>query len=155
PSFGPATVERIAINAVLAGCRPEFLPVLIAAAEAMAAPRLNLGAIQTTTNPVTLWLIVNGPIARRLGVNGGGNCLGPGNPANATLGRAVRLMLQNIGGGLPVDIDRATHGQPGKFTFCCAENEEASPWEPLHVERGFAPECSTVTVAGVSGTLNM
>lgn len=155
PAFGAATVERIAINAVMAGCRPEFLPVLIAAAEAVAAPRFNLGSIQTTTNPVTVWLIINGPIARELGVNGSTNCLGPGTWVNATLGRAMRFILQNIGGGIPVDIDRATHGQPGKFTFCCAENEEASPWEPLHVERGFAATCSAVTVAGVSGTLNM
>ena len=155
PAFGAATVERIAINAVMAGCNPEYLPVLIAAAEAVAEPRFNLGSIQSTTNPVTVWLIVNGPIAQELGVNGGTNCLGPGNWANATLGRAMRLMLQNIGGGLPGDIDRATHGQPGKYTFCCAENEAASPWEPLHVERGFAPDSSTVTAAGVSGTLNM
>jgi len=155
PAFGAATVERIAVNAVMAGCRPEYLPVLIAAAEAIAVPRFNLGAIQTTTNPVTVWLILNGPIARELGVNSGGNCLGPGAWANATLGRAMRLILQNIGGGLPGDMDRATHGQPGKYTFCCAENEEASPWEPLSVERGFAPGTSTVTVAGASGTWNM
>jgi hypothetical protein len=155
PALGAATVERIAINAVMAGCHPEYLPVLIAAAEAVAVPRFNLGSIQTTTNPVTVWLIVNGPIARQLGVNGGTNCLGPGSWANATLGRAMRLILQNIGGGLPVDIDRATHGQPGKYTFCCAENEEASPWEPLHVERGFSPGTSTVTAAGVSSTFNM
>jgi hypothetical protein len=155
PAFGAATVERIAINAVMAGCHPEYLPVLIAAAQAVAEPQFNLGSIQTTTNPVTLWLIVNGPIARELGVNGGTNCLGPGNWANATLGRAMRLILQNIGGGLPGDIDRATQGQPGKYTFCCAENEEANPWEPLHVERGFAPDSSAVTAAGVSGTLNM
>ena len=137
PAFGTATVERIAINAVLAGCYPEYLPVLIAAAEAVAAPEFNLQSIQTTTNPVTVWLIVNGPIARHLGVNSGINCLGPGAWANATLGRALRLILQNIGGGLPGDMDRATHGQPGKYTFCCAENEEANPWEPLHVERGL------------------
>ncbi len=155
PAFGAATVERIAINAVMAGCRPEYLPVLLAAADAIAVPKFNLQSIQSTTNPVTVWLILNGPIARRLGVNSGGNCLGPGSWANATLGRAMRLILQNIGGGLPGEMDRATHGQPGKYTFCCAENEEASPWEPLHVERGFAPGASTVTVAGASGTWNM
>jgi hypothetical protein len=155
PAFGAATVERIAINAVMAGCHPEYLPVLIAAAEAVAESRFNLASIQSTTNPVTVWLIINGPIAQQLGFNGGTNCFGPGNWANATLGRAMRLILQNIGGGLPGDIDRATHGQPGKYTFCCAENEEANPWEPLHVERGFAPESSTITAAGVSGTLNM
>lgn len=155
PAFGLATVERIAINAVMAGCYPEYLPVLLAAAEAVSAPEFNLQSIQTTTNPVTPWLIVNGPIARKLGVNSGINCLGPGTWANATLGRALRLILQNIGGGLPGDMDRATQGQPGKFTFCCAENEAANPWEPLHVERGFPADNSTVTVAGAGGTWNM
>src|SRR5262249_61192951 len=154
PLFGAATVERIAINAVMSGCHPEYLPVLIAAAEAVAEPRFNLGSIQTTTNPVTVWLIVNGPIAAKLGINSGTNCLGPGNWANATLARAMRLVLQNVGGALPGDIDRATQGQPGKYTFCCAENEEASPWETLHVARGFAPACTTVTAPAVSPTFN-
>ncbi len=155
PGFGAATVERIAINAVLAGCDPGYLPVLIAAVEAVAAPEFNLQGLQTTTNPAAVWLIVNGPIAQRLEVNGAFNCLGQGAWANATLGRALRLMLQNIGGALPGEMDRATQGQPGKYTFCCAENESMSPWEPLHVERGFAPDASTVTVVGAAGTLNM
>ena len=101
PAFGAATVECIAINALLAGCYPEYLPVLIAAAEAIAAPEFNLQGIQATTNPAAVFLIVNGPIARQLGVNSGNNCLGPGTWANATLGRAVRLIQQNIGGALP------------------------------------------------------
>jgi hypothetical protein len=155
PALGEATVERIAVNAVLAGCRSEYLPVLIAAAEAVADPAFNLAATQATTNPAAVWLIVNGPVARRLEVNGGNNCLGPGAWANATLGRALRLMLQNIGGALPGEMDRATHGQPGKYIFCCAENEEASPWAPLHVERGFAPHRSAVTVVAALGTWNM
>jgi len=155
PAFGTATVERVAINAVLAGCRPEYLPVLLAAVEAVNDPAFNLQAIQATTNPVAVWLIVNGPIARTLDLNGGFNCLGQGNWANATLGRALRLILQNIGGALPGDMDRATQGQPGKFTFCCAENDAENPWVPLHVERGFAAETSAVTVVGASGTLNM
>ena len=155
PGFGVATVERIAINAVLAGCDPEHLPVLISAVEAVTAPEFNLQGIQATTNPVAVWLIVNGPIAKRLGMNSGINCLGPGAWANATLGRALHLILQNIGGALPGEMDRATQGQPGKYTFCCTENEERNPWEPLHVERGFARERSAVTVVGVSGTLNM
>jgi len=150
-----ATVERIAINAVLAGCGPEYLPVLIAATEAVSASQFNLQAIQTTTHPVAVWLVINGPIALRLKVNSGTNCLGPGAWANATLGRAMRLIQQNIGGALPGETDHATQGQPGKYTFCCAENEAGSPWEPLHVERGFAPECSTVTVVGAAGTSNM
>jgi hypothetical protein len=155
PAYRDATVERIAVNAVLAGCLPEYLPVLIAAAAAVANPRFNLSATQATTNPAAVCLILNGPVVQRLGVNSGCNCLGPGAWANATLGRAVRLMLQNIGGALPGDMDRATQGQPGKYTFCCAENEEASPWEPLHVERGFPRERSTVTVVAPLGTWNM
>jgi len=155
PGFGAATVERIAINAVLAGCDPEYLPVLIAATEAVADPAFNLQGIQATTNPVAVWLVVNGPIARKLQVNATFNCIGQGAWANATLGRALRLILQNIGGALPGAMDRATHGQPGKYTFCCAENEEHHPWQPLHVERGFALTDSTVTVVGAEGTMNM
>jgi hypothetical protein len=155
PGFGAATIERIAINAVVAGCDAEYLPVLIAATEAVAAREFNLQGLQTTTDPVAVLMIINGPIAQRLAINSGTNCLGQGTWANATLGRALRLILQNIGGALPGDMDRATQGQPGKFTFCCAENEAASPWTPLHVERGFASEQSTVTVVGAEGTMNM
>jgi len=155
PGYGAATAERIAVNAVMAGCEPECLPVLIAATEAVSDPDFNLQGIQATTNPVAVWLIVNGPIAKRLGVNASFNCIGQGAWANATIGRALRLILQNIGGALPGEMDRATHGQPGKLSFCCAENEEASPWEPLHVERGYAAGESTVTVVGAEGTMNM
>jgi hypothetical protein len=155
PAYGAATVERIAINCVMAGCDPACLPVLIAATEAIAAPEFNLQGIQATTNPVALWVIVNGPYGRQLDVNARFNCLGQGAWANATIGRAMRLVLQNIGGALPGEMDRATQGQPGKYTFCCAENEDASPWEPLHVERGFSREQSTVTVVGAEGTMNM
>jgi hypothetical protein len=155
PAYGAATVERIAINAVLAGCDPGYLPVLIAATEAVAEPQFNLQGIQATTNPVAVWIIVNGPIAKKLEVNATFNCIGQGTWANATIGRALRLILQNIGGALPGEMDRATHGQPGKYTFCCAENEEANPWEPLHVERGFRRDESTVTVVGAEGTMNM
>lgn len=155
PGFGAATIERIAINAVLAGCDPEHLPVLIAATEAVVAPEFNLQGIQATTNPVAVWIIVNGPVARRLAINGTFNCLGEGAWANATIGRALRLILRNVGGALPGEMDRATHGQPGKYTFCCAENEGANPWEPLHVERGYPADRSTVTVVGAEGTMNM
>lgn len=155
PKFGAATLELIAINAVLAGCDPDYLPVVLAAVEAVTTPQFNLQGIQVTTNPVAVWLIINGPVAKKLGVNEGINCLGQGVWANATLGRALRLILQNVGGAFPGEMDRATQGQPGKYTFCCAENEAANPWEPLHVERGFAPESGTVTVVGYSGTLNM
>lgn len=155
PGFGAATVERIAINAVLAGCDAEAMPVLIAATEAVADPEFNLQGIQATTNPVAVWLVINGPLAQRLQVNATFNCIGQGAWANATLGRAMRLILQNIGGALPGEMDRATHGQPGKYSFCCAENEDRHPWQPLHVERGFAATDSTVTVVGAEGTMNM
>ncbi len=155
PGFGAATVERIAINAVMAGCRPHYLSVLLAAVEAVAEPSFNLQGIQATTNSAAPWIIVNGPLAATLGINGGLNCLGQGNRGNATLGRALRLVLQNIGGALPGQMDRATHGQPGKYTFCCAENEAANPWQPLHVERGFDAQESVVTVVGAAGTLNL
>lgn len=155
PGYGAATVERIAINAVLAGCDPEYLPVLIAATEAVADTRFNLQGIQATTNPVAVWLVLNGPVIEHLGINAAINCIGQGAWANATLGRALRLILQNIGGARPGEMDRATHGQPAKFSFCCAENEAASPWEPFHMERGFSPDQSTVTVVGTEGTMNM
>ena len=155
PGFGAATVERIAINAVMAGCDPEYLPVLIAAVEAVTSPEFHLQSIQATTNAAAVWLIVNGPIVERLHMNPGINCLGHGNWANATLGRALHLILQNIGRALPGEMDRATQGQPGKYTFCCAENTTTNPWAPLHVERGYAAENSTVTVVAAAGTLNM
>ncbi len=155
PGMGAATVEYIAIQGVMAGCYPEYLPVLIAAAEAVGSSQFHLQAIQATTNPSAVWLLVNGPIAKWLEMNSGTGCLGPGTWANATLGRALRLMLLNIGGALPGDIDKATQGQPAKYTFCCAENEEANPWEPLHVERGFARDANTVTTIGALGTWSM
>ncbi len=155
PGYGAATVERIAINAVLAGCDPEYLPVLIAATEAVADPRFNLQGIQTTTNPVAVWVVLNGPVVEQLGINAAINCMGQGAWANATIGRALRLILQNIGGARPGEMDRATHGQPAKYSFCCAEHEAATPWEPLHVECGFSPDQSAVTVVGTEGTMNM
>ncbi len=155
PGFGTATMALIAVNAVAAGCAPELLPLVVAAVKAAADPAFNLQAIQATTNSVAVWVIVSGPAAARLGFNAGINCLGQGSRANVTLGRAVHLVLQNIGGALPGEMDRATQGQPGKVTFCCAENEAHSPWAPLHVERGFRPEANTVTVVGAEGTMNM
>jgi hypothetical protein len=155
PGFGAATPRRVAINAVMAGCRPEALPVLIAAVEAVTSPEFNLQGVQATTNPVATWIIVNGPVSDRLHMNATFNCLGQGTVANASLGRALRLILQNIGNARPGHMDRATQGQPGKYTFCCAENERDSPWEPLHVERGIGRDRSAVTVVGAAGTLNM
>jgi len=155
PHMGDATVEKIAVNAVMAGCLPEYMPVIIAAVEAMMEERFELPGVQTTTNPVTPVLVINGPIRHKLKVNCGSGCMGPGWRANATIGRAIRLILLNLGGAAPGDVDKATQGFPGKYTFCFGENEEESPWEPLHVERGFKPEQSCVTVIAPHGTLNM
>jgi len=155
PRQGEATVERIAINAVMAGCRPEYLPVVITAIEALADPAFNLDSIQATTHPVAPLLIVNGPIAREVGINSGYNAFGQGSRANLTIGRAVRLLLMNVGGGLPGTGDRATQGSPAKIAYCVAENEEASPWEPLHVEAGFPADTSTVTAIGCEGPHNI
>lgn len=148
PAYGRATIGKIAVNAVMAGCRPEYLPVLIAACEAMLEYDFNLYGINATTHPVTPMLVVNGPAVERLRINSGYNCMGQGWRANATIGRAIRLILVNIAGGTPGNGDRATHGTPAKFSFCLGENEMASPWEPLHVRRGFAAGQSTVTVHG-------
>jgi hypothetical protein len=155
PLDGRATLEAIAINAALAGAGPEHLPVLVAVVRALAEPAFNLNAIQTTTHPCTPLVIVNGPIAARLGISGGANALGNGHRANAVIGRAVRLILQNVGGARPGHEDRATLGHPGKFSYCLAENEAASPWAPLHVERGFPADTSTVTVVGAEAPHNV
>ena len=152
PDGGAATVEAVAINAILAGCLPEHFAVVLAAVEAIADEHLNLHALQTTTNPAAVMLLVNGPIARAIGINAKTNCLGPGTRANAVIGRAVRLVMLNIGGGIPGAVDEATHGQPGKYTMCFAENEDDTPWEPWHVEHGFAANESTVTAISVTGT---
>jgi len=155
PRWAAATVEKIAINAVMAGCLPEHMPVIIAAIEAMAVGKFNLYAVQTTTHPCGPLVIINGPIRRRLGINCGYGVLGPGTLANAVIGRAVRLILINIGGAIPAAVDKATHGQPGKYTYVIGENEEESPWKSLHLERGFRPEQSTVTVIAAESPHNV
>ncbi|MDQ0340836.1 hypothetical protein J2S00_003676 [Caldalkalibacillus uzonensis] len=155
PRKGLATVEKIAVNAVMAGCLPEYMPVLIAMVKAISVPGFNLGGIQTTTNPVSPLVIVNGEIRKKIQMNTGRNALGPGNRANATLGRALRLILLNIGGAVPGKIDKATLGMPGKYTFCLGENEEESPWDPLSVELGYKHGENIVTVVGAQGTNNV
>lgn len=155
PANHVATVTGIAVNAVMAGCLPDYMPVLIAAVEALVEPQFNLFGVATTTNPVGPLILINGPIRQQLGLNCGRNALGPGRRANATIGRAIRLIMLNIGGAIPEEVDKATLGQPGKYTMCLGEIEEESPWVPLHVERGFAPEDSTVTVVGVQDIGNM
>jgi hypothetical protein len=155
PAYASVTWRDLAINAVMAGCAAEHLRIVGAAVEAIAAPEFNLLGIATTTGSATVCVIVNGPIAREAGMNSGSNAFGPGNRANATIGRAVRLTLQNVGGARAGEIDMATLGQPAKYTFCFAENEAESPWRPLHVDRGFEVTASVVTVVGISGTIEV
>ena len=151
PDLVPCTVEKVAINAVLAGCKPEYLPVVLAAVEAACTDEFNMHGLLATTYFAGPVIIVNGPIARAIGMNSGVNALGQGNRANATIGRALQLVVRNVGGGRPGGVDRATLGNPGKYSFCFAEREEDSPWEPLHVERGLAPGSSAVTLFAGEG----
>jgi hypothetical protein len=146
PDLAPATVEKIAINSVMAGCKPEYLPVVLAAVEAVLDERFAMHGVLATTMFVGPVVIVNGPVRRHVGMNAKGNVLGQGNRANASIGRALQLVIRNIGGGRPREVDRATLGNPGKYTYCFAEDEEGSSWEPLSVERGLAPGQSAVTV---------
>lgn len=145
PDLVECSVEKVAVNAVMAGCRPEHLPVVLAALEAVCTDEFNIHGVLATTMPVGPVLIVNGPIRGAVGMNSGGNAMGQGNRANATIGRAVQLVVRNVGGGRPGGVDRATHGNPGKVSFCFAEDEEGSPWEPLSVSRGLEPGVSAVT----------
>jgi hypothetical protein len=151
PALAQVSVEKVAVNAVMAGCRPEHLPVVLAALEAACTDEFNLHGVLATTMPVGPVLVVNGPVRRLAGMNCGINVLGQGNRANLTIGRAVQLVVRNVGEGRPGEIDRATHGNPGKVGFCFAEDEEGSPWEPLSVERGYEQGTSTVTVFAGEG----
>jgi hypothetical protein len=155
PRQGEATVERIAVNAVMAGCKPEYFPVVLTAIEALADPLFNLDSVQATTHPVAPLIVVNGPIAREIGIHAGYNAFGQGFRANVTIGRAVRLVLMNVGGGLPGTGDRATQGSPAKIAYCVAENEAENPWEPLHVEAGLPADVSTVTTFGCEAPHNI
>jgi len=151
PDLQPITIEKVAVNAVMAGCAPEYMPVVIAAVEAALMEPFALHGVLATTMFIGPVVIVNGPIAKAIGMNGGGNALGQGNRANMTIGRALQLIVRNVGGGKPGGIDRATLGNPGKYTYCFAEDEENSCWEPLSVERGIAPGRSAVTLFAGEG----
>ncbi|HEY3068325.1 MAG TPA: hypothetical protein VGL09_21250 [Methylomirabilota bacterium] len=140
------TAEKVAINAVMAGCRPEYMPVVVAAVQAIGDPLWSYHGPGTSTAGAGVLMIINGPIARELDVNAGDNLFGPGWRANATIGRAVRLVMRNVCGSRPGTLDRGTLGHPGKLSYVIAENEVESPWTPLHVERGYQPEQSAVTV---------
>jgi hypothetical protein len=149
------TVEKVAVNAVLAGCRAEYMPVVLAALQAMADPAYNLHGAITSTGGSAPLVVVNGPVARALGINAGVNLFGPGWRANATIGRALRLVILNCLGAQPGTLDRSTQGHPGKYSYCIAELEEDSPWDPLHVERGFPRDASAVTVFAAEGPHNV
>jgi len=161
PRGAELTVRRLAANAVMAGCLPEYMPVLEAAIIAMQQPDFNLYGMQMTTHPCALMVVVQGPITGELGIASGAGCMGAGFRANGTIGRAVRLVGMNIGGARPGegevagDIDRATQGSPAKWSFCFAENRGDSPWPSFGAELGFSPDDNLVTVAAVEGPHNI
>ncbi|HTY78345.1 MAG TPA: hypothetical protein VMI34_11055 [Candidatus Bathyarchaeia archaeon] len=155
PLGGVASVEKIAASAVMAGCQPDHFPVVLASIQAILEPEFNLRGVQTTDENVAPLLIVNGPAARRLGINAGWGALGPGWTANAAIGRAVRLVMNNVGGGWPGAVSFAGLGQPGRYSLCLAEREDDTPWPPLHVELGYRPEQSTVTVMRAETVINV
>jgi len=151
PLQGTVTVEKVAANAVMAGCRPEYFPVVLASVRAVLQPDFHVGSTACTTGGAAPIVIVNGPIAARLGISGGTACFGGNIKANATIGRALRLCMRNLGGAKPDGMEKSTQAWPGKIACCFAENEARSPWEPLSVERGHAAAQSTVTVVAVRG----
>ena len=148
-------MEVVAANAVMAACAPEYMPVVFSALEALLEKPYNLYGTQATTHAVAPLLILNGPVVDELGFNYGYNLFGPGLRPNSTVGRAVNLVLRNVGGAHPGELDRITAGQPGKYTFCAAENAAENPWEPLHVERRFREDQSVVTVYGAGGIFDL
>jgi hypothetical protein len=157
PKIAPCTVEKVAINAVMAGCKPEYMPVVLGVLEAALDPLFVMHGLLCTTHFAGPLVIINGPVAKSIGMNSGVNALGQGNRANATIGRALQLIVRNVGGGLPGAIDRATLGNPGKYTFCFAEDESDPDWEPLAQRRGVAAGKDAVTLfhgEGVHGFID-
>ncbi|CUV03019.1 MAG: hypothetical protein FI705_04150 [SAR202 cluster bacterium] len=155
PGNSNVTLEKLAVNAVMAGCLPEHFPVVVAALKAALRDEFNLAGNAVTTGGAAQVLIVNGPIAKELEINGDAACFGPGYRANAVIGRALRLAVRNLGGLIPGDMDKATLSTPYRYSFCFSENEDQSPWEPRHVELGYKPEASTVTIAAILGVYNV
>ena len=153
PNLVPCTIEKVAINAVMAGCKPEYLPVVLAAVEAALDPTFSMHGVLCTTHFVGPIVVVNGPVAQRIGMNSGVNALGQGNRANSTIGRALQLVIRNVGGGRPGEIDRATLGNPGKLGLCFAEDERKTIWKPFAEERGMAPGKSAVTLYAGEGLM--
>ncbi len=155
PRRGIATIETLAINSVMAGCKPEYFPVVIAAVEAIGDGRFDLQNHNTTTNPNALMMVINGPVRHSIDINCSFGVFGPGWRANATIGRALRLILLNAAGAIPGEVSRSTQATPGRYGICIGEFEEQSPWEPLHVERGIAPGASTVTLFPAASTVSI
>jgi hypothetical protein len=146
PNYGRATVEKVATNAVMAGCRPEYLPVVLAAVRAATDPAFNLHGVSTSTHFSAPLIVVHGPIRQRIALNCSFGVFGPGYRANATIGRALRLVMINLGGARPGETSMSTFGHPGRYSYCIGEHEEASPWPPYHADRGLASTESAVTV---------
>jgi len=155
PLWRDAVVEKLAVNAVMAGCEPAYFPVVVAAVQCMLDPGFNLYGVQATTHPVAPLVVVSGPCAATIGLHAGSGLFGPGFRANATIGRAIRLILMNVGGGWPGRGDMATQGSPAKYAYAIAEREDVTPWEPLHVALGFKADQSVVTVFGGEGPHNV
>ena len=145
PAGEVATVRTIAIHALMAGCKPEYLPVVLGAVELIVREEFNMGGVQCTMHGVAPLMIVNGPYAHKIGLHGGNGCFGPGFRANATIGRAIRLMLLNLGGGIPGLASATVFSSPIRYTACLAENSEYSPWESLAVSRGYSPDDNVIS----------
>ncbi|HEX7469029.1 MAG TPA: hypothetical protein VF324_10685 [Methanobacterium sp.] len=155
PRQGKSNIEKIAVNSVMAGCLPQFMPIIQHSIEAVSIEKFNLTSINASTHPVAVCTILNGPISREIDASSSEGCLGPGNLANATIGRAMRLCLINIAGAVPGIGDHATMGSPAKYSYAFAESESESPWESLHCERGFDKLTSTTTVMAVEAPHNV
>ncbi len=155
PGQGEATVQAVAVNAVMAGCEPRHFPIVVAAVRGLANPAFNIDSVNATTHPCAIFVLVNGPVGPEVGIHSGSGCFGPTFPANAAIGRAVRLVLLNVGRAVPGRGDRATQGTPAKFALCIAEREDASPWPPFHTTRGLRPEQSAVTICACEGPHNI
>lgn len=151
PGNGVATIEKIAINCVMAGCKPEYVPIVITAVRAMLEERFNLNGVQTTTHGCAPLAIISGPVVKELGFNTKEGAFGHGCRPSATIGRAIRLVLWNVGRGYPGEPCKTTHGHPGYYSFCVAEDEDTNPWGPVHVDRGLARDASVVTVVATEG----
>ena len=149
PAMEVATVRSVAVHALMAGCRPEYLPVVIAATELMLRDEFNVNGVQGTMHGVAPMMIVNGPYAADIGIHGGNGCLGPGFRANATIGRAIRLILMNLGAGIPGVSSMTIFGMPSRFTYCLTENMEDHPWESLSVSKGYSGDENVITMAMV------